>query len=57
MKIRILSWNVIGANGNDKRRVIKSVIKSNKADVVCLQETKIKEMVRGLSVVLGWEDI
>ena len=53
MKIRILSWNVIGANGNDKRRVIKSVIKSNKADVVCLQETKIKEMGTGLVRSLG----
>ncbi|RVW89784.1 putative ribonuclease H protein [Vitis vinifera] len=41
------------ANGNDKRRVIKSVIKSNKADVVCLQETKIKEMGTGLVRSLG----
>ena len=54
MKIRILSWNVRGANDIDKRKVIKSVIKSNKVDVVCLQETKIKEistgLVRGLEV-------
>ena len=48
MKIRILSWNVRGANDSDKRRVIKSVIKSKKVDVVCLQETKIKEMRTGL---------
>ena len=53
MKIRILSWNVRGANDSNKRRVIKSVIKSNKVDVVCLQETKIKEMSIGLVRSLG----
>ena len=53
MKIRILSWNVRGANDSDKRKVIKSVIKSNKVDVVCLQETKIKEMSTGLVRSLG----
>ena len=63
MKIRILSWNVRGANDSDKRRVIKSVIKSKKVDVVCLQETKIKEMrmrlVRSLGVGrhLDWRAI
>ena len=53
MKIRILSWNVREANDSDKRKVIKSVIKSNKMDVVCLQETKIKEMSTGLIRSLG----
>ena len=53
IKIRILSWNVRGANDSDKRKVIKSVIKSNKMDVVCLQETKIKEMSTGLIRSLG----
>ena len=48
MKIRILSWNVREANDSDKRKVLKSVIKSNKVDVVFLQETKIKEMRTGL---------
>ncbi|KAL6343239.1 hypothetical protein AAG906_021150 [Vitis piasezkii] len=51
MKIRILSWNVRWANNRDKRKIIKSVIKSQRVDVVCLQETKIKEMTTGLSVV------
>ena len=36
MKIRILSWNVRGANDRDKRKIIKSVIKSQRVDVVCL---------------------
>ncbi|RVW26080.1 putative ribonuclease H protein [Vitis vinifera] len=53
MKIRILSWNVRGANDRDKRRIIKSVIKSQRVDVVCLQETKIKEMSTGLVRSLG----
>ena len=53
MKIRILSWNVRGANDSDKRKVIKSVIKSNKVDVVCLQETKIKDMSTGIVRNLG----
>ena len=30
MKIKILSWNVRGANDNEKRKIIKSVIKSNR---------------------------
>ena len=48
MKIRILLWNVKGANDKDKRRIIKSVIKSQRVDVVCVQETKIKEMTTGI---------
>ena len=48
MKIRILSWNVRGANHCDKRKVIKALIKKNKVDLVCLQETKIQEMTRGI---------
>ena len=41
MKIRLLSWNVRGANNCDKRKVIKALIKKNRVDLVCLQETKI----------------
>ena len=48
MKIKILSWNVRGANDRDKRKIIKLVIKSQRVDVICLQETKIKEMNTGL---------
>ena len=53
MKIRMLSWNVRGANDRDKRKVIKALIKKNKVDLVCLQETKIQEMSRGLVHNLG----
>ena len=40
MKIRILSWNVRGANDATKRKLIKFFLKAQKVDVVCLQETK-----------------
>ncbi|WJZ83279.1 hypothetical protein VitviT2T_002974 [Vitis vinifera] len=53
MKIRILSWNVRGANNCDKRKVIKALIKKNKVDLVCLQETKIQEMTRGIIRSIG----
>ena len=44
MKIKILSWNVRGVNDPDKRRVIKSFLRSNRVDLVCLQETKVQQM-------------
>ena len=47
MKLRILSWNVRGANDREKRKLIKEVIKSQKVDLVRLQETKIQEMSNG----------
>ena len=43
------------ANNIDKRKVIKELIKINKVDLVCLQETKIQEMSRGLVRSLGVE--
>ncbi|RVW28979.1 LINE-1 reverse transcriptase-like [Vitis vinifera] len=53
MKLRVLSWNVRGANDSEKRKVIKALIKSQKVDVVCLQETKIQEMSRMIVRSLG----
>ena len=54
MKLKILSWNVRGANDGAKRKVLKAFIKMQRADVVCLQETKLKEvsnrMIRSLGV-------
>ena len=43
------------ANNIDKRKAIKALIKKNKVDLVCLQETKIQEMSRGLVRSLGVE--
>ncbi|KAJ9680146.1 hypothetical protein PVL29_019435 [Vitis rotundifolia] len=53
MKLRIMSWNVRAANDREKRKLVKDVIKSQKADLVCLQETKIQEMSNGLVKSLG----
>ena len=41
MKIKILSWNVRGLNNREKRRMIKLVVRSQKADLVCFLETKV----------------
>ena len=49
----MLYGNVRGANDSDKRKVIKVLIKKNKVDLVCLQETKIQGMSRGLVRSLG----
>ena len=53
MKIKIISWNIRGANDRDKRKVIKGLIRSQKADLVCLQETKIQDISRGIVHSLG----
>ena len=36
MKIKILFWNVRGANDRNKRKIIKALIRSKKVDLVCL---------------------
>ena len=60
MKIKILSWNVRGVNDSNKRKVIKNLIRTNRVDLVCLQETKVQkmnnDMVRSLGVgrFLNW---
>ena len=41
MKVKILSWNVRGVNDPDKRKVIKNFIRTQRVDLVCLQETKV----------------
>ena len=44
MKLKLFSWNVRGANNPDKRNIIINFIRSQRVDLVCLQETKIQEM-------------
>ena len=53
MKFKILSWNVRGANAPDKRKVIKNFLRSYRADLVCLQETKVQKMTLVLASSLG----
>ena len=53
MKLKIMSGNVRGVNNRDKRKVLKAFIRSKKADIVCLQETKIQNMSVGIVRSLG----
>ena len=50
MQIRILYWNVRGANDSEKRKIIKAFLKTQREDLVCIQETNLKgtsqELVR-----------
>ncbi|RVW32461.1 hypothetical protein CK203_081279 [Vitis vinifera] len=48
MKIRLLSWNVRGANDSSKRKLIKALIRNQKVDLFSLQETKIHAMTDGV---------
>ena len=41
MKVKILSWNVRRVNDSEKRKVIRNFIRTQRVDLVCLQETKI----------------
>ena len=60
MIVKIIFWNVIGANNKEKRKIIIAFLRSQRADVVCLQETKLKktnwEVAQSLGVgrYLGW---
>ncbi|XP_041012226.1 exodeoxyribonuclease-like [Juglans microcarpa x Juglans regia] len=60
MKPKILSWNVRGLNDRNKRLCIKSLLRSWKIDVVCIQETKLRTVDRRLirnlwgCLYVGW---
>ena len=56
MKLKLFSWNVKGANNPDKRNAIRNFIRSQRVDLVCLQEPKIQEMSWHVLAVLGWVD-
>ena len=53
MKLKLLSWNVCGANDSSERKVIKALIRSQRVDLFCLQETKIQAMSEGVVRSLG----
>nr|XP_009762741.1 PREDICTED: uncharacterized protein LOC104214730 [Nicotiana sylvestris] len=46
MSVNIISWNVRGLNRVRKRRLIKSLILSWKAEIFCFQESKIEGDIR-----------
>jgi len=41
MNPRLISWNVRGLNQRSKRLKIRNLLKQWKADIICLQETKL----------------
>eukprot|EP00261_Vitis_vinifera_P032749 XP_019073992.1 PREDICTED: uncharacterized protein LOC109122143 [Vitis vinifera] len=53
MRIKILRWNVRGLNDYDKRKMIKGVVRNQKADLVCLLETKVKDVSMQLVKSVG----
>lgn len=53
MKLKILYWTVKGINDEEKQKIIKSLIKMQKADLAYLQETKVQEMTLNLVKSLG----
>ena len=53
MKIRIISWNVRGANDAKKRKLIKVFLKTHQVDLVCIRKTKLKGISRDLVRSIG----
>ena len=53
MRVKIMSWNVRGANDPDRRKIIRNVIRSHRANLVCFQETKIQKMTTVVARSLG----
>ena len=48
MNLKIVSWNVRGLNEQDKQLRVRNMIRKWKADIVCLQETKLELINRGV---------
>lgn len=46
MKPKIISWNVRGLNEANKRLQVKNLLREWKADIVHLQETKLRFITR-----------
>ena len=53
MKVKILSWNVRGANDSSKRKVSKTFIRNQRVDLICIQETKMQLMTDSIARSLG----
>jgi exonuclease III len=48
MNLKLISWNVRGLHDQDKRYQVRHFLKLWGADVICLQETKLKLINRGI---------
>ena len=44
MNLKIVSWNIRGGNDSAKRKIIKAVLRDQRLDIFCLQETKMHVM-------------
>ena len=53
MKVKILSWNVRGANDSSKRKVSKTFLRNQRVDLICIQETKMQFMTDSIARSLG----
>ena len=53
MNLKILSWNVRGVNDSSKMKLIKSVVRKQKVDLFCIQETKMQVMSKRVVRSLG----
>jgi exonuclease III len=38
----MFNWNVRGLNGGARRHVVKDLVSDHRAQIVCLQETKLQ---------------
>ena len=45
MKIKILSSNVRRLNDGEKKKLIKLVVRTQKANLLCFLQTKMQEML------------
>lgn len=50
--MRIVSYNVRGICGGEKRVIMKELVERCKIDILCLQETKCEG--GGLSIMRDW---
>jgi exonuclease III len=46
LRPKIISWNVRGMNELEERTKIRGLLREWKADIVCLQETKMEVISR-----------
>ena len=48
MQVKIITWNVRGLNDLNKCLLVRHLLRSWKADIICLQETKLDLITKGL---------
>jgi len=49
MNIKLITWNVRGLNNTTNKKLVKTCLQKWKADVVCLQETKVNKGIEGIA--------